>query len=167
MVSEGVSRRELARMLDHSDTQNVGVYYQVASKIVPHLDKALAKEYGSILGLFRGKVVSSDATAVNGDRADKHLSFYGLNNEDVNGKEIGVCGDFDVCHLDPPYSCYLCHKFQPYATADHDHVLTCLLENREEKIKKYESKRIGVQLDDVIIAVSEVSERCKEYNENA
>ncbi|MDI5922517.1 tyrosine-type recombinase/integrase [Halomonas sp. LR5S13] len=167
MVSEGVSRRELARMLDHSDTQNVGVYYQVASKIVPHLDKAMAKEYASILGLFRGKVVTSDAAAVNGDREDKHLSFHGLQNEDVNGEEIGVCGDSEVCHLDPPYSCYLCHKFQPYATADHDHVLSCLLENREEKIKKYESKRIGVQLDDVIIAVAEVAERCKESNKNA
>ncbi|MGM0987750.1 MAG: tyrosine-type recombinase/integrase [Pseudomonadota bacterium] len=163
MVAEGASRNELARMLDHSNTQSVSVYFRLAGRIVEHLDKALAKKYSSVLDMFKGSIVLSDAEAVNGERKDKHLSFLEPGSLDPIG-EIGVCGESNVCHLDPPYSCYLCNKFQPYAHADHDNVLAYLLEDREEKIKKYESKRLGIQLDDVIVAVAGVVERCKEFD---
>ncbi|MDR8469758.1 phage integrase family protein, partial [Acinetobacter baumannii] len=33
LAAEGISRRELARILDHTDTQHVGVYFDVAGKI--------------------------------------------------------------------------------------------------------------------------------------
>lgn len=161
MVGEGVSRKELARMLDHSDTQSVGVYFRLAGRIVEHLDKALAKQYASVLDMFKGRVVLTDDDAVNGDCRDKHLHFYKHDDSDQL-EEIGVCGEANVCHLDPPYSCYLCAKFQPYAHADHEQVLSVLLDNREEKLKKYESKRLGVQLDDVIMAVAKVVEKCEE-----
>ncbi|MBA2781149.1 site-specific integrase [Billgrantia kenyensis] len=163
MVGEGASKKELARMLDHSNIQNVGVYYRLAGRIVEHLDKAMAKKYASVLNMFKGNIVISDAEAINGDRKDKHLSFLEPGSMNPIG-EIGVCGESNVCHLDPPYSCYLCSKFQPYAHADHENVLSCLLEDREEKLKKYESKRLGIQLDDVIIAVAGVVDRCKEYD---
>src|ERR1700693_2988323 len=39
LASEGISRSELARILDHSDTQHVHVYFEIAGNIVTHLDK--------------------------------------------------------------------------------------------------------------------------------
>jgi len=160
LAAEGVSKKELARILDHTDTQHVLVYFELAGSIVEHLDKAVAKGFAKYLNLFRGNIVNDDSEAVNGNRDDKHLSFFDESNP-TGQTEIGVCGTQSVCHLDPPYSCYLCEKFQPYKHADHDHVLECLLQDRDVRIKKYENSRLGIQLDDVIIAVAQVADQCR------
>lgn len=160
LAAEGVSKKELARILDHTDTQHVLVYFELAGSIVEHLDKATAKTFAKYLNLFKGKFIDDDSEAINGERDDKHLIFI----DESNPKEksdIGVCGKDELCHLDPPYSCYLCEKFQPYRHADHEHVLDCLLKDREFKLRKYEKSRLGVQLDDVIFAVAQAAIQCK------
>lgn len=159
LAAEGTSRKELARILDHTDTQHVQVYFELAANIVEHLDKATAKSFAKYLDLFKGKIISDDSEAVNGDRDDKRVEFI----DDTNPKEsseIGVCGEKAICHLDPPFSCYLCEKFQPYRHADHEHVLECLIKGRDERIEKYSNARLGIQLDDVILAVAQVAEAC-------
>jgi hypothetical protein len=160
LASEGISRKELARILDHTDTQHVQVYFELAGTIVEHLDKATAKGFAKYLQLFKGKIIDEDTEATNGDRNDKHLSFV----NELNPKEhidIGICGERSICHLDPPFSCYLCPKFQPYRHADHENVLECLLANRADRMEKYENARLGIQLDQVIVAVAQVAEQCK------
>lgn len=161
LAAEGISKKELARILDHTDTQHVLVYFEMAGKIIEHLDKAAAKGLSRYLQFFKGRIVDSDEEAINGDRVDKHVAYVDEENP-TDQEEIGVCGEDSVCHLDPPYSCYICPKFQPYRNADHEHVLECLLQNREKRLEKYENARLGVQLDDVIAAVSQVTELCAE-----
>ncbi|RCV92034.1 site-specific integrase [Vreelandella rituensis] len=165
LVEEGISRRELAKILDHSDTQHVEVYFALKGKMVRMLDAAVAKQFGHYLAYFTGKVVASDAEAVNGDRDDKHLSFYSEANP-TDHTEIGVCGESALCRLDPPYSCYLCPKFQPYEDANHAHVLELLLARRDERWEKG-SHRLAVQQDRVIFAVGQVIEACKAAREVA
>jgi hypothetical protein len=165
LVEEGVSRRELAKILDHSDTQHVEVYFALKGKMVRMLDAAVAKQFGSYLAFFTGKVVANEAEAVNGDRDDKHLSFYSETNP-TDQTEIGVCGESALCRLDPPYSCYLCPKFQPYVDANHEHVLKLLLARRDERFEKGDH-RMAVQQDRVIFAVGQVIEKCKEALEVA
>lgn len=165
LAAEGISKRELARILDHTDTQHVQVYFEIAGNIVEHLDKAAAKSYSKYINFFKGKIVESDEEAINGNRVDKHLFFVNENNPEDH-TDIGVCGKARLCHLDPPYSCYLCPKFQPYRQADHEQVLDCLLESREERMKKYEKARLGMQLDEVITAVTQVVRLCKPEVEN-
>lgn len=161
LASEGISTKELARILDHSDTQNVQVYYDTRNSIVAHLDKALSQQFAKYVKLFQGKVISDKTEAINGDRDDKQLIF--VDEEKLSQPtDIGVCGNTSICHLDPPFSCYLCPKFQPYKSADHDYVLESLLEDREQRLEKYENARLGVQLDDVIIAVTNVINICRE-----
>lgn len=160
LVEQGVSRRELAKILDHSDTQHVEVYFALKGKMVRMLDAAVAKQFGNYLAYFTGKVVASEGEAVNGDRYDKHLSFYNETNP-TDQTEIGVCGESALCRLDPPYSCYLCPKFQPFVDANHEHVLELLLARRDERFEKIEH-RIAVQQDRVIFAVGQVIETCKE-----
>jgi hypothetical protein len=160
LASEGISRKELARILDHTDTQHVQVYFDLAGTIVEHLDKATAKGFSKYLQLFKGKIIDEDTEATNGDRNDKHLSFV----NELNPKEhidIGICGERSICHLDPPFSCYICPKFQPYRHADHENVLECLLASRADRMEKYENARLGIQLDHVIVAVAQVAEQCK------
>jgi len=160
LAAEGISKKELARILDHTDTQHVLVYFEMAGKIIEHLDKAAAKSFSKYLSFFKGNIIKDDSEAINGDRDDKHLNF--VNESDPKDQiDIGVCGEGNICHLDPPFSCYMCAKFQPYDDANHEHVLDCLLEDRESRLKKYESSRLGIQLDDVIMAVAQVVEMCK------
>jgi integrase len=161
LVAGGISRRELARILDHTDTQHVDVYFDVAGKVIEHLDSAMAKGFSKYLNFFKGKLVDGDHDAVNGERDDKHLTFIDEKNP-ADQSAIGVCGESSVCHLDPPFSCYMCPKFQPYHDADHEHVLECLLVSREERLKKYENARLGIQLDEVIAAVAQVAKLCDE-----
>ena len=161
LAAEGISKKELARILDHTDTQHVLVYFEMAGKIVEHLDKAAAKGLSRYLQFFKGRIVDSDEEAINGDRVDKHVAYVDEENP-TDQEEIGVCGEDSICHLDPPYSCYICPKFQPYRHADHEHVLECLLQNREKRLEKYENARLGIQLDDVIAAVAQVTELCTE-----
>jgi hypothetical protein len=161
LVIEGISKKELARILDHTDTQHVLVYFEMAGKIVEHLDKAAAKGFSEYLNFFKGRIVDSDKEAVNGDRIDKNIFFVDEENP-KDQEEIGVCGKDTLCHLDPPYSCYICPKFQPYRHADYEHVLECLLQNRESRFQKYNTSRLGVQLDDVIAAVAQVTVLCGE-----
>ena len=160
LAAEGISKKELARILDHTDTQHVLVYFELAGSIVEHLDKATAKGFAEYLKLFRGSIIDSVSEAVNGDRDDKHLSFIDESNP-TEQTDIGVCGKESICHLDPPFSCYLCEKFQPYSFADHEHVLECLLSDRQERMVKYEKSRLGIQLDEVIFAVSQVADECR------
>lgn len=166
LAAEGISKRELARILDHTDTQHVLVYFELAGSIVEHLDKAMAKGFARYLNYFKGNIVDSDDEAINGGRDDKRLSFIDEDNP-TSQEEIGVCGKESICHLDPPFSCYLCPKFQPYRHADHEHVLECLLNSREQRMEKYENSRLGIQLDHVIMAVAQVSEQCKQVARNA
>lgn len=165
LAAEGISKRELARILDHTDTQHVNVYFEMAGNVVEHLDKATAKGFAKYLNFFKGKLIDSEEEAINGEREDKHLMFVDEENP-ADQSDIGVCGESSVCHLDPPYSCYLCPKFQPYRHADHEHVLECLLEGREERLDKYENARLGIQLDEVIAAVAQVAQLCKEVRQD-
>ncbi len=159
LAAEGISKKELARILDHSDTQHVQVYFELAGSIVEHLDKATAKGFAKYLNLFKGRIVDHGSEAINGDRDDKHLAFVDETNP-TDQTDIGVCGEQAICHLDPPYSCYLCEKFQPYRHANHEHVLDCLLRGRDSRMQKYENARLGLQLDEVIVAVAQVAEKC-------
>jgi len=155
MVERGVSRRVLAAMLDHSDTQHVQVYYSLRGKnLTAILDRAAAIRLGPLMNLFRGKLVASPEDAINGSNPEKSVKFFGDLNS-IPAVDIGGCGKERRCSLDPPFSCYTCPKFQPYVEADHEAVLRELLASREERREKY-GLQIAIQLDDVIYAVGQI-----------
>src|SRR5260221_8539116 len=51
---------------DHTDTQHVQVYFEVAGNIVEHLDKASAKGFAKYLNYFKGNIIDNSTEAVNG-----------------------------------------------------------------------------------------------------
>ncbi len=162
-VREGTSARELAEALDHSDLQNVRVYFDARSTIVERLDIAAAKHIAPTLALFRGRIVDGASTAVNGDDPAKRIPVMPEIVDPTIGLEsLGVCGKREICRLYPPYSCYQCDRFQPFIDSlpVHSRVLVYLVERREQMIlNPVQSDRIAVQLDEVIYACADVVER--------
>ncbi|WP_212626425.1 tyrosine-type recombinase/integrase [Pseudomonas sp. PP3] len=159
LVKDGVAQRQLAQILDHTDLQHVQVYFDLAGNIVELLDKALIGPYAQMLGFFRGEFIAPGHSAVNEEDAGKHIPFVYI--EDAPDIDLGVCGKHSLCSLHPPYSCYKCPKFQAYINADHEAVLLYLINEREVKFESG-NKRIAMQLDEIIFAVGQVVEKCKE-----
>lgn len=164
LAEEGISRKELANLLDHSDTQHVRVYFELKHRMVRHLDAAVTKKFAQMLNFFTGKVIDKPEDDPNGELPDKRVLYVSQSNP-TDQEEIGVCGKQSLCHLDPPFSCYLCEKFRPLRQADHQRVLDSMLAQRDERLKKYEDSRLGVQLDDVIFAVAQVVDLCRDGRE--
>ncbi|MBX9770867.1 MAG: site-specific integrase [Undibacterium sp.] len=164
LVKDGATQRQLAQILDHTDLQHVQVYFDLAGNIVELLDKALIGPYAQMLRFFKGDFIVPGQKAVNEDDLGKHIPFIYI--EDAQNIDLGVCGKHSLCALHPPYSCYKCPKFQAYLDADHEAVLLHLINEREEKFRSAD-KRIAGQLDEIIFAVAQVVEKCKEVKAGA
>lgn len=159
LVKDGATQRQLAQILDHTDLQHVQVYFDLAGDIVELLDRALIGPYAQMLRFFRGDFIVPGQKAVNEEDAGKHIPFVYI--QDTPDIDLGVCGKHSLCVLHPPYSCYKCPKFQAYLDANHEAVLLHLINEREEKFRSAD-KRIAGQLDEIIFAVAQVVEKCKE-----
>jgi integrase len=161
MVKQGASAVELAELLDHTDLQNVRVYFNARSEIVERLDAALAEKLAPLVNAFKGKLISQEdtiefAARVNYQEAQHIRKIHG----------IGTCGAKFLCHLYPPLSCYLCEKFQPWKNAPHKKVLNDLINERQKRIDQYgDNDHYAKQLDDVIYSVAQVIKHINQEGE--
>lgn len=155
-VLQGASRAQLAEELDHSDMQHVQVYIDASRGLLEPLDKAIAMRGGVLIGAFKGTLVASAEQAINGDSPAKHIRHSSVDRPaDLN--TAGVCGADSLCLLYPPWSCYLCRKFQPFIDGPHQDALDELLRRRAA----YESgpdpdPQMALNLTEIIYAVGAV-----------
>lgn len=150
----GVTRKELARRLDHSDLQHVQVYYDILDALTYDLDKAAVLEYSRFVNLFLGGSAISTSSVIANDR----LVLTDEHSQPGDVAAIGACGLDDLCHKFPPFSCYLCPKFRPYFSDVHEYLLDVLVRMHNERP---ESQSIGVHRVDVILAVGQVVRMCQ------
>lgn len=154
LVRQGISKRGLARALDHSDTQHVQVYFELGESMVDELDKAMGGGYADLTDYFTGEIVVTDADWSGSEHANK-IDLI----DEGESVDLGKCGSDRLCYLHPPYSCYLCPKFRPYKYAQHEAIL-----NHFRTLKTNDMKRYGgnaAQYDEIIIAIQEVIYKCK------
>ncbi|MGA3038166.1 MAG: tyrosine-type recombinase/integrase [Vulcanimicrobiaceae bacterium] len=154
-AQEGCSMEALAELLDHSDLQNVVVYYSGAG-LAKRLDEALAVTIGPLVNRFMGRVVKDGSEASElGGRVKAHPLGRVV--------DIGSCGKTTLCTLFPPASCYLCPLFQPWKNAPHREVLSELIRIRDQRIKEAgrPEDRIAKQYDEMILAVGQVVALCE------
>jgi hypothetical protein len=142
MVRMGTPARELAELLDHTDTQNVQVYYKADSRFVERLDATIAEHIGPTVRAFMGEIVERDKRTVD------LIPFRDL-------PELGQCGASFVCGLSAPKNCYGCGKFKAFKDGAHAVVLDSLLRERNELLGTG-NDRMAQQLDSTILAVGEV-----------
>jgi integrase len=153
LAREGKGEYLIAEALDHSDTQNVGVYVGNIPEIVDHIDKAVAFRLAPLAQAFQGLLVDSEKDATRGNDMNSRIG---------NGKvNVGTCGSYGFCIALPPIACYTCKHFQPWLDAPHESILEDLLEKRKEILSVTKDIKMASINDRLILAVSDVILRCE------
>lgn len=150
MAAQGCPPRMLAELLDHTDMQHVMVYYNARATIVEKLDAAMAITLGPMMKRFMGSIVD-DASTI-----PTHKVVFSP--PMVSFSALGGCGKQSRCRLNPPFACYGCAKFRPFRGADHQNMLSKMLEFRENRRLQTGNPRdrIAQQYDESIYACSEI-----------
>lgn len=156
---EGAGVLTIARLLDHSDTQNVGVYVANVPEFAVEISKIMNQPLARYASAFAGQLVAdeSEANAIN--PGAKRIP---CRDKDC---DVGSCGTSSFCRDYAPIACYVCPKFQPWANAPHHLVLEWLIEERERVKKDTNGDMQIVTINDrAILAVCQVIEECRKYN---
>ncbi|NVM41244.1 site-specific integrase [Ochrobactrum intermedium] len=157
-VDDGKDQFTVAELLDHSDTQNVGVYYEASPAMVPRLDRRLAMELAPLAQAFSGVMVATEADASRGD--DRSSRIYDRTLADNIDDPLGTCGQMSFCGLAAPFACYTCRHFQAWIDGPHEQFLTALLADRERMEMEGISPKIFTIRDRTIRAAAEIVHLC-------
>jgi integrase len=152
---EGHGVLVIAELLDHSDTQNAGVYVEARPETVERIDKALALHMAPLAQAFAGVLV--DDSGHEGNRRNPIIDPR----FDEGRLPVGTCGMHGFCGLAAPIACYTCRNFQARVDGPHEEVLQQLLTERET-LMDAGSARIAAINDRTILAVAEVMRLCDE-----
>lgn len=147
LSNAGLDEYAIARALMHTNTQTVRKYRKVSAELLALIDAKMSDYLALVVNAFTGRIVTDRTSAENGDRADRQI------------EDLAVCGATATCHLDAPYTCYACAKFQPLLDADHRAVLKRLERRREQTIAT--DKTTGVLWDRAILACRKVMLDCE------
>lgn len=151
---EGFGELVIAELLDHSDTQNAGVYIKNIPEHVNGLDAAVGFQLAPYAQAFAGVLVDTEKEARRGNDPSSRIR-----SEEGNG--IGTCGEYGFCGANVPIPCYTCMHFQPWLDGPHEEVYQDLLAKREEVVNITGDLQLAAVLDRTIIAVADVILRCK------
>lgn len=161
-AKEGLGERIIAALLDHSDTQNAGVYAEASAEFIQHLDRAMATKLAPLAQAFSGLLVDSEEEPRLGGRSENRIRGPGIVGDD---RGLGTCGNHDFCALAAPLACYTCRLFQPWREGPHERVLAWLLRERE-RLMALGDPVIARIRDRVILAVAEVVLACEKSDES-
>ncbi len=147
LSNAGLDEWSMARALMHSDTRTVRKYRQVSQELMSLIDEKMSDHLALVVNAFTGTIVRDRASAKNGDRVDCQI------------EDLAVCGANATCHLDAPFSCYACSKFQPLLGADHRAAIERMERRRAQTIAT--DKTTGIVWDRAILACRKVILDCK------
>jgi integrase len=155
---EGHGELVIAELLDHSDTQNVGVYVQATPEIVERIDRAMALHLAPLAQAFAGVIIKNESEAL---RRDDPASRICDPRFEPTMKPMGNCGQHGFCGQLAPISCYTFRTFQPWLDGPHEAVLNHLVSERERLMMATDARIASIN-DRTILAVAEVVRRCEE-----
>lgn len=154
---EGHGELIIAELLDHTDTQNVGVYIEARPEIVERIDRAIAMYMAPMAQAFAGMIIDDESQA---NRAGDPFSRICDPRFEPSMKPIGNCGKHGFCGFLAPIACYTCVNFQPWLDGPHEAVLDYLI-NERDKLTAHTDLRIASVNDRTILAVAEVVRLCE------
>jgi len=156
---EGAGVLTIAKLLDHSDTQNTKVY---VANIPEHAAKISAIMNNSLMryaNAFQGEIVDSEKEVFSTIPGALRIRASD------NSCSVGSCGTTAMCHDYAPVACYICPKFKAWRDAPHHEILKWLLDERDRIIRDTNDLQIAAINDRAIIAVTQVIQRCAEMKD--
>jgi hypothetical protein len=157
-AQQGHGELVIAELLDHSDTQNVGVYVASVPDIAARIDKAIAMELAPLAQAFQGMLFADESQATRGADASSRIVDLRVD----KSTPMGSCGQHSFCGFNAPIACYTCKSFQPWLDGPHEAVLDKLLERRERILGTAGPTMASVN-DRTILAVAEVIQLCESF----
>lgn len=155
---EGHGELVIAELLDHTDTQNVGVYVQATPEIVERIDRAMAMHLAPLAQAFAGVIITDESEATRKGDSTSRICDPRFN---PSMKPMGNCGKHGFCGSLAPISCYTCRSFQPWLDGPHEAVLSHLISERDRLMAGTDARIASIN-DRTILAVAEVVRRCEE-----
>lgn len=156
-AQEGHGELIIAELLDHSDTQNVGVYVQATPEMVERIDRSVAMALAPLAQAFAGVIIGDESDATRGDDASSRIIDPRI---DKTCQPMGNCGSHGFCGFSAPIACYTCQHFQAWLDGPHEAVLNHLLAERERKLNVADIRIASVN-DRTILAVADVVRHCQ------
>ncbi|PRY94304.1 site-specific integrase [Donghicola tyrosinivorans] len=157
-VDDSKDKWTVAELLDHSDTQNVEVYYEASPSMVLRLDRHLAMELAPLAQAFAGVVVQTEAEAQRGE--DRSSRIYDRSLIDNINDRLGNCGQMSFCGLAAPFACYTCRHFQPWTDGPHEAFMEAMIADRKRLEDNGISAKIYSIRDRAILAAAEIIQLC-------
>lgn len=157
MAVEGHGTLIIAETLDHSDTQNVGVYIEGRPEMVERIDRAVALDMAPIAQAFAGVLIKDKSKAIRANDPEADIINPSV---DKTCTPAGKCGSHSFCGQMSPLACYTCSSFQAWDDGPHEAVLEHLLRERE-RLKESTDLRIASINDKTILAVAQVVAACQ------
>ena len=154
---EGFGEMVIAELLDHSDTQNAGVYIENIPEHVESLDKAIGQQMARYAQAFAGVLVDDETDANRGKELNSRVK--------ANGSGIGTCGSYGFCGASVPVPCYTCMHFQPWLNGQHEIVYDELISERKRLLDVTNDAQIAAINDRSILAVADVIKLCASRKE--
>ena len=151
---EGFGALVIAELLDHTDTQNAGIYIKNIPEHVKRLDEAVGFQLAPYAQAFAGVLVDSEKEAKRGGDPTSRIRTE-------EGRGVGTCGEYGFCGANVPIPCYTCMHFKPWLNGPHEEVYVHLIGERERLANVTGDFQIAANLDRSILAVADVIQRCK------
>lgn len=152
-AAEGLGELVIAAILDHSDTQNVGVYVENVPMFSERIDRAAAFHFAAVANAFKGKIISRLEASPSSMMEEIWSPRFS-----ESGKSSGGCVENGSCLALAPIACYTCRRFRPFSDGPHHAILDHLLQEREAL--RGTDERISKILDRTILAVAQVIQQC-------
>ncbi|WP_257010582.1 site-specific integrase [Burkholderia ubonensis] len=156
-AEEGHGELVIAELLDHSDTQNVGVYVRSTPAIVERIDRAVAMQLAPLAQAFAGKLINGPSEATRNGQLESQIRAPA-----ITGKfeVMSSCGKHGFCGFLKPVACYTCNSFEPWLDGPHEQVLEYLIAERERLMAAGDARIASIN-DRAILAVAEVLQLCE------
>lgn len=154
---EGHGELIIAELLDHTDTQSIGVYIEARPEIVERIDRAMAMYLAPMAQAFAGVIIDDESEATRAGDPSSRVCDPSLA---PAIKPMGSCGKHGFCGFLAPIACYTCVNFQPWLDGPHGAVLDYLIGERD-RLAAHTDLRIASVNDRTILAVAEVVRLCE------
>jgi integrase len=154
LVRHGISGVQLAYLMDHEDTQQIGVYTQYTPELAMRINELMGPTMRFLADAFEGRLIESEADAKR--TGDPNSRIY-----DKDGHQIANCGGSPAC-MGGIKSCVTCVSFQPHLHADWAGLLLELVEEREDRERMGAGEDVLQSYDLPIAYTKAIIDACRE-----